>query len=154
MTPAEELAEARETIKRLNRRCSQYEQGLASKVDEAKTAGPSFGRSLANAAATMYEAERDAARAERDEARKALSKLVATYTFGYAGGPMPEHVAASIIGGIPLEVRDDVPAGEVHVEQNGLVVARIADLTAGSEQESVREAKAKELDEIDMGSSR
>jgi len=55
-----ELAALRETNQKLNRRCQSAEQGLAAKLDAG---GPSFGRALANAAATMYReqlAERDA----------------------------------------------------------------------------------------------
>lgn len=41
----------RETVSRLNRRCQTLESGIAEKVREC---GPSFGRALANAAATKY----------------------------------------------------------------------------------------------------
>ena len=53
-----ELATARETISRLNRRCQSAESGLRDTIEVARRAGPSFGRTLANAAATMYERER------------------------------------------------------------------------------------------------
>jgi hypothetical protein len=57
-----ELAESRETIKRLNRRVQIAEAGVAEKVKEH--AGGSLGRALANAAADMYMRERDEAQAE------------------------------------------------------------------------------------------
>src|SRR5690242_515849 len=57
-----ELATARETIKRLNRRVQVAEAGVAQKV---KASAPgSFGRGLANAAADMFMHERDEAQAE------------------------------------------------------------------------------------------
>ena len=48
-----ELAALRETNMKLNRRCQSAEKGLAAKL----TSGPSFGRALANSAATMYHAQ-------------------------------------------------------------------------------------------------
>jgi len=54
-----ELVALRETNMKLNRRCQSAERGLAARL----TSGPSFGRALANAAATMYHeqlAERNA----------------------------------------------------------------------------------------------
>ena len=54
-----ELAASRETNSRLNRRCQQYERGLAEKLAENK--GPSLGRALANAAAEMCEQRAEAA---------------------------------------------------------------------------------------------
>lgn len=57
-----ELAAARETIKRLNRRVQVAEAGIAEKV---KASAPgSLGRALANAAADKYMRERDMAQAE------------------------------------------------------------------------------------------
>lgn len=56
-----ELAESRETIKRLNRRVQVAEAGVAKKV---KASGGSLGRALANAAADKYMRERDMAQAE------------------------------------------------------------------------------------------
>jgi hypothetical protein len=56
-----ELAESRETIKRLNRRVQVAEAGVAEKV---KASGGSLGRALANAAADRYMRERDEAQAE------------------------------------------------------------------------------------------
>ena len=58
-----DLAAARETIRRLNRRCQEYERGLTEKLEVAARSGGSLGRGLANAAASMY-----LARAERAEA--------------------------------------------------------------------------------------
>lgn len=56
----------RETVKRLNRRVQVAEAGIAEKV---KVSAPgSFGRGLANAAAEMYKAERDALRKRIDDA--------------------------------------------------------------------------------------
>lgn len=54
---SKELAEARETIRRLNRRCQSAERGLAEKLEEARRAGPSLGRALANSSATMHRAQ-------------------------------------------------------------------------------------------------
>lgn len=59
MTAVDELAQARETIRTLNRRCQSAEAGLAVKLDEMQRAGVSFGRGLANHAASMYLAQRD-----------------------------------------------------------------------------------------------
>ena len=61
-----ELAALRETNQKLNRRCQSAEAGLAAKL----TSGPSFGRALANAAATMYHAQL----AERNAELVALRK--------------------------------------------------------------------------------
>jgi hypothetical protein len=61
MTAESELEMARETIRRLNRRCQSAEAGLAEKVNA--NAGRSLGRAFANAAATMYEAQLEEARA-------------------------------------------------------------------------------------------
>ena len=41
-----ELREARETIRRLNRRCQEADAALAEKLDAAKRSGGSLGRSL------------------------------------------------------------------------------------------------------------
>ncbi len=60
----DELTAARDTIRRLNRRCQDYEAALAEKLNA--NAGRSFGRALANGAATMY-------RAQLEEIRAALA---------------------------------------------------------------------------------
>lgn len=44
------LCISRDTVRRLNRRVQSAESGLAAKMES----GPSFGRALANSAATMY----------------------------------------------------------------------------------------------------
>lgn len=62
----------RETNQRLNRRCQLAESALAEKIEKAKRSGGSFGRSMANAAAAMFERQ-------RDEAREALRDLCAAY---------------------------------------------------------------------------
>lgn len=59
-----EIAELRETNTRLNRRCQTLEAGIAEKV--SSNAGPSLGRSLANAAATRAQAEITQLRAQVD----------------------------------------------------------------------------------------
>ena len=66
-----ELATARETIKRLNRRVQVAEAGVAEKV-KASAQG-SFGRALANAASEMFMHERDEARADL----AALKRMIA-----------------------------------------------------------------------------
>ncbi|WP_182359529.1 hypothetical protein [Tomitella gaofuii] len=60
------LQAARATNTRLNKRCQLADRALAEKVSEH--AGRSFGRGLANWAATKYREERDEARAEVDDA--------------------------------------------------------------------------------------
>jgi len=52
LATAPDLAAARDKIRELNRRCQSAEAGLAEKVNAH--AGPSLGRSLANAAGVMY----------------------------------------------------------------------------------------------------
>ena len=78
----EQLRRCRETNKSLNRRLQSAESGLAAKIEEMQRAGISFGRSFANAAATMYEgkfreAEAELARvtAENARLRDALERI-------------------------------------------------------------------------------
>lgn len=66
-----ELAQSRETIKRLNRRVQIAESGLAEKI---KASGRSLGRALANAAADMFMHERDEARAELAQIKERIAK--------------------------------------------------------------------------------
>lgn len=54
---ATEVQRARETNARLNRRCQNYERGLAEKLEETKRAGVSLGRSLSVAGYWLAEAE-------------------------------------------------------------------------------------------------
>lgn len=61
---AEELDALRGKINELHRRCQGAESAVRENVEACKAAGVSFGRSLANAAARMYQAERDALKAE------------------------------------------------------------------------------------------
>ena len=81
-----ELAALRETNQKLNRRCQSAEAGLSAKL----TSGPSFGRALANSAATMYHeqlAERDAELADLrtrptlEQVTDALSALDIPYMY-------------------------------------------------------------------------
>jgi hypothetical protein len=60
----DELAEARETISRLNRRCQVAEAGVMEKVRQSDG---SLGRTLANAAASALKAELERVRKERDK---------------------------------------------------------------------------------------
>ena len=73
----QELAEARETIKRLNRRSQIAEAGVRDNVEECKAAGVSMGRTLANAAADMYLRRAEQAEAERDAQAELVGKLTA-----------------------------------------------------------------------------
>lgn len=63
-----ERDEARETNRRLNRRASEAEAALRVKIEEIRRQGPSLGRMLAGAAASMY-------RRDLDEAVAALEPL-------------------------------------------------------------------------------
>lgn len=69
-----ELAESRETIKRLNRRVQVAEAGIAEKVKEAS--GRNLGRALANAAADMFRHERDEALAELAALKRRIAEAV------------------------------------------------------------------------------
>lgn len=60
--PSPEIAQSRETIRRLNRRVQSAEAGLSEKINAH--AGQSFGRILANSAATMYAAQIEDLKAE------------------------------------------------------------------------------------------
>ena len=62
------LKTAEATNKRLNRRCQEYESGLAEKLD--KVPSGTLGRALANAAATKYKAELETAEAENERLLK------------------------------------------------------------------------------------
>lgn len=71
---ADAVAQQRDTITRLNRRCQSAEKGLQAKLDSPLIEGRTFGRIFANSAATMYaEQLRDCqaalAAAQRDAAR-------------------------------------------------------------------------------------
>ena len=70
-----ELAASRETNSRLNRRCQQYERGLAEKLAENK--GPSLGRALANAAAEMCEQRAEVAEKRIRELEAELADTIA-----------------------------------------------------------------------------
>ncbi|HET9819598.1 MAG TPA: hypothetical protein VFP92_10575 [Rhodanobacteraceae bacterium] len=76
-----ELAAARETIKRLNRRVQVAEAGIAEKV---KASAPgSLGRALANAAADKYMRERDMAQTELAALKARIAEApVATLVYG------------------------------------------------------------------------
>jgi hypothetical protein len=67
-----ELAQSRETVKRLNRRVQVAEAGVAEKVKESS--GRNLGRALANAAAEMYRHERDEARAKLAELKRKIAE--------------------------------------------------------------------------------
>lgn len=56
-----ERDEARATNARLNRRCQEAEAALKARLDSPLEVGRTFGRVCANAAASMYKRERDAA---------------------------------------------------------------------------------------------
>lgn len=71
---AQEVETLRETNARLNRRCQQYEAGLAAKLDSPLAEGRTFGRVLANAAAEMYKNKRDALAQENARLREALKR--------------------------------------------------------------------------------
>ena len=84
-----ELVALRETNMKLHRRCQSAEAGLSAKL----TSGPSFGRALANSAATMYHeqlAERNAELAELrqrptlEQAEAALRSASITHANGDA----------------------------------------------------------------------
>jgi hypothetical protein len=62
--PRAQLASAREKIGELNRRCQAAESAAKQTIEQARRAGGSFGRMLANYAARLYERERDEARAD------------------------------------------------------------------------------------------
>lgn len=68
------LTEARETIRRLNRRCQSAEAGLVAKMES----GPCFGRALANASATMY-------REQNVELRALLERFYCAYVEMWGG---------------------------------------------------------------------
>jgi GNAT superfamily N-acetyltransferase len=73
---ADELAEARETNARLQRRCQTAEAIASSKVVEAIARGRSFGRALANYAAATAIRERDEARAKAEKHRAECPMLM------------------------------------------------------------------------------
>lgn len=58
----EELLRARTKISELNRRCQAAEKAAGDTLEKARRSDGSFGRSLANYAARLYERERDEAR--------------------------------------------------------------------------------------------
>jgi len=60
----------REKVRELNRRCQSAESGLADK--ENAHAGPSFGRSLANASASMHRAQHEELQSEVQRLRASL----------------------------------------------------------------------------------
>jgi hypothetical protein len=68
-----ERDEARETASRLNRRAQSAEAGVAEKIHSGT--GPSLGRSLANAGASMFKRERDEALAELARLRERAEAL-------------------------------------------------------------------------------
>lgn len=61
----------------LRQRVSQAERAMQTTIEDCKRQGVSFGRLMANYAAGMFERERDAARAEVERLREALSGLEA-----------------------------------------------------------------------------
>lgn len=67
-----DLAAARETNARLQRRCHSAESGLAAKLES----GPSFGRALANSAATLYRERARAAEEREKRLREAVAELM------------------------------------------------------------------------------
>lgn len=67
-----ELATARETIKRLNRRVQVAEAGVAEKVKESS--GRNLGRALANAAFEMMKGELDKAQAELEALKRRIAE--------------------------------------------------------------------------------
>lgn len=95
---SDELAAARETVRRLNRRCQSAERGLAEKVDELQRAGPSLGRALANAAATMYREQLADANAKLHalaaDAAQLLQDMNTVPDIANAAVPFIERVAA------------------------------------------------------------
>jgi len=86
-----ELAALRETNQKLNRRCQSAEAGLAAKL----TSGPSFGRALANAAATIYHEQLAESLSELAELRKrpTLEQALEAITRVRAGTPWHRHCA-------------------------------------------------------------
>jgi hypothetical protein len=58
------LLAARAKNSELNRRCQAAEKAARQTIEQAKRAGGSFGRALANYAARLYSRERDDARAD------------------------------------------------------------------------------------------
>ena len=102
---AGELAAARETIRRLNRRCQSAEQGLAQKIDEMQRAGRSMGRAFANSAATMYREQLADANAKLQavaaDAARLLDHMNTVPDIANAAVPFIERVAA-----LKLEVQD------------------------------------------------
>jgi hypothetical protein len=65
----------RATVSRLNRRAQTAEAGVRDNVEACKAAGKSMGRTLANAAAGMYQRRAEQAEAERDAQAELVGKL-------------------------------------------------------------------------------
>lgn len=89
----------RETVARLNRRAQSAESGLAAALAGHERDGPSFGRTLANAAAAMYRDQAEAAQT-REAALVALLRrltiLHADSQYGHAGQEITDCPACQL----------------------------------------------------------
>lgn len=85
---------ARSSLQRLNRRCGEYEKGLAVKLEDAKRQGGSLGRGLANAGYELACAEAEKLRGEVSRLQEALREAYNATTQGPVQWYVPiEHSA-------------------------------------------------------------
>ena len=74
-TAIRERDEARETIKRLNRRCTAAEGHVKTTIEDCQRQGVSVGRGLANAGYRLLQQERDAALARVERLEQILEAM-------------------------------------------------------------------------------
>lgn len=92
----EEVAQLRESLSRLNRRCQEAESAARIKVEEVIRAGPSLGRALSAWAAGDYKRRLDAALLQNDGLRVRLDLLCAAVE-QYVSTVGPEQIGTEAV---------------------------------------------------------